>query len=151
MTSMYNDRNNDDGHRMVVGDFSTMGIFKLSSERCCVAKVVEHAWKDASRRGSTCSKAELFLINWETKTYRVEWLRERGKDEVVETGRILTYAGLTGLFTKGLKDSSFHIKHNNRLEGIRFIHYSYIYLFYFWWVFDHVRLSNCVRSLHLSS
>lgn len=43
MTSMYNDRNNDDGHRMVVGDFSTMGIFKLSSERCCVAKVVEHA------------------------------------------------------------------------------------------------------------
>ena len=43
MTSMYNDKNKDDGHRMVIGDFSTMGIFKLRSERYRVAKVVEPA------------------------------------------------------------------------------------------------------------
>lgn len=55
--TIYNDKNKDDGHRMVIGDFSTMGMFQLRSERSCVAKIVEHAWKITSGRGSTCSKA----------------------------------------------------------------------------------------------
>lgn len=41
--TIYNDKNKDDGHRMVIGDFSTMGMFQLRSERSCVAKIVEHA------------------------------------------------------------------------------------------------------------